>query len=305
MKTFIKQTLAFLIPLLAITLLLEVLLRQIPNDYAYKLTQFELQKDSIKTLLLGSSHTMYGLNPEYFSESTYNLGHVSQTMDVDYYLLKKYLKTLPQLKTVVLRLSYTTLHEQLRVGPESWRLKDYNLYYDINLSNKLKHKSEVLSVKLKNNLIRLQDYYLNHDEMITVEPLGWATFDREQVDKPLNDVGLMAAKKHTAKDNSLVEENIQFLENIVQLCKAEGVNVLLVTMPAHQSYRENLNDSQLELVLKAGKKMETSYDNCRYLNLLNAENFTNADFYDGDHLNSTGAKKLSLFIDRLISKSVN
>ncbi len=305
MKRFIKQTLAFLIPVLAIALLLEVLLRQIPNDFALKRSQIELHKDSIETLLLGSSHTMYGLNPEYFSESTYNLGHVSQTIDMDYELLKTYLKDLPKLKTVVLRLSYTTLHEQLRYGSESWRLKDYSLYYDLKVSSKLKHKSEVLSVKLKNNLTRLKDYYINHDDMIIAEPSGWASFDQEQVDKPLNEVGLIAAKKHTAKDNSLVEENIQFLENIVQLCKAEGVNVLLVTMPAHNSYSDNLNQSQLKLVLQAGKKMETSYDNCQYLNLLNAENFTNADFYDGDHLNSRGAMKLSLFIDRLISQSIN
>lgn len=305
MKRFIKQILAFLIPLLAITLLLEVLLRKIPNDYAYKKAQIELQNDSIRTLLLGSSHTMYGLNPEYFSELAYNLGHVSQTIDVDYYLLKKYLKTLPQLKTVVLRLSYTTLHEQLRDGPESWRLKDYNLYYDINISNKLKHKSEVLSVKLKNNLTRLQDYYVNDEDMITVEPSGWATFDEVQVGKPLYDVGLIAAKKHTANDNSLVDENITFLVNLIQMCKAEGVNVVLVTMPAHQSYRENLSELQLELMLQAGKKMETNYDNCQYLNLLDAQNFTDADFYDGDHLNSRGAKKLSRFIARFISKSLN
>lgn len=305
MKRFIKQILAFLIPLLAITLLLEVLLRKIPNDYAYKKAQIELQNDSIRTLLLGSSHTMYGLNPEYFSESTFNLGHVSQTIDLDYYLLKKYLKTLPQLKTVVLRLSYTTLHEQLCDGPESWRLKDYNLYYNLNISNKLKHKSEVLSVKLKNNLTRLQDYYLNDEDMITVDPSGWATFDKEQVEKPINEMGLIAAKRHMAKDNTLVDENSQFLENLIQLCKAEDVNVVLVTMPAHQSYRENLSESQLELVLQAGKKMGTNYDNCQYLNLLDAQNFTDADFYDGDHLNRRGAKKLSRFIDRLISKSVN
>ena len=61
-----------------------------------------------------------------------------------------------------MRLSYTTLHEQIKtVDQKAWRLKDYNLYYNLNISDdSLKYKSEILSVKLKNNLTRLKDYYI-------------------------------------------------------------------------------------------------------------------------------------------------
>ena len=305
MKTFIKQFLFFLIPLLIIAVTFELVLRQIPNDYEFKNAQLELEKESINTLILGSSHSMYGFDPKYFTEAAYNLGHVSQTIDLDYYLLKKYIKTLPKLETVVVRLSYTTLHEQIDGGPESWRLKDYNLYYNLDVSNKLKYDSEVLSVKLKNNISRFKDYYLYHDKMITVEKSGWAFFDEEHVDESIDVLGVFAAKKHTAKDNALVNENIEFLDKLVELCNEEGVKVLLVTLPAHKSYRENLSESQLETVVSAGDKMQKKYANCMYLNLLQDHNFIDEDFYDADHLNSTGSKKLSLFIDRLISKSLN
>ena len=300
MKKFLKQTLFFLVPILVLAVVMEVSLRRIPNDYKFKASQIELEKESIKTLILGSSHSMYGFNPEYFTQEAYNLGHVSQTMDLDYLILKKYIHTLPKLETVVLRLSYTTLHEQIGQGPESWRLKDYNLYYNLDVSNNLKYNSEILSVKLKNNISIFKDYYLDNEKMLTVKNNGWASFDRDHANNVIDILGLTAAKKHTAKDDALVKENIEFLDKIVKLAKDEGVKVILVTMPAHKSYRENLSKNQLELVISAGEKMNEKYDNCAYFNLLDDNNFTEADFYDADHLNTSGAKKISLLINSLI-----
>ncbi|MGJ8550868.1 hypothetical protein HSX10_14250 [Winogradskyella undariae] len=300
MKKFIKQFLAFLIPILILIVILEITLRHIPNDYRFKNSEIELQKDDVKTLILGSSHSMYGMNPEYFTQRAYNLGHVSETIDLDYLMLKKYIKILPELETVVLRLSYTTLYEQLGVGAEAWRLKDYNLYYDLNVSNKLKYKSEVLSVKLKNNLSQLKAYYLNDEKMITVKKSGWAFFENEHANGTIDDLGLYAAKKHTIASDALVNENILFLDKLVQLCDDKGVKVVIVTLPAYKSYRDNLNDSQLETIINTGKKMNNKYKNCTYYNFMDDEAFTAEDFYDADHLNKKGSKKFSSLIDRLI-----
>ena len=284
---------------------MEVTLREIPNNYEFKNTQITLKKESIKILILGSSHSLYGLNPEYFTEEAYNLGHVSQTIDLDYLLLKKYIEELPKLKTVVIRLSYTTLHEQLKESNEAWRQKDYNLYYNLNVSKTLKLNSEVLSIKLKNNIGRLKSYYLKHEESISVTNCGWAFFEKPHAMNSIEELGLSVAKKHTAKDNKLVKENIEFLEKTVNLCNEYSVNVILVTLPAHKSYRDNLSESQLEAVVYAGNKMKTKYSNCNYLNLMQTNSFKDADFYDADHLNADGAKKLSLLIDDVITKSHN
>lgn len=305
MKRFLKHTVLFLIPVLIIMIAMEVALRHIPNDYDLKNTQIALKKESIKTLILGSSHSLYGFNPEYFSEETYNLAHLSQTIDLDYLLLKKYINELPKLKTVVIRLSYTTLHEQLNESTESWRQKDYNLYYNLNVSNTLKLHSEVLSVKLKNNLKRLKSYYLEHEESISIINSGWAFFEDSHAMKSIEELGFTVAKKHTAKDNNLVLENIEFLEKIVKLCNEHSVNLILVTLPAHKSYRDNLETSQLEMLVSAGEKMKMKYSNCNYLNLLEVDNFTETDFYDADHLNTNGAKKLSILINDFIMQSHN
>ena len=301
MKKFSKQVCFFILPLLVLGALLEVSLRQIPNDYEFKNSQLDLQKESIKTLMIGSSHIMYGLNPKYFEDSAFNLGHVSQTIDLDYYLLEKYIKAVPKLETVIVRLSYTTLHEQIKTGPESWRLKDYNLYYNLNVSEALKHKSEGLSVKLKNNLTRLKKYYFDHEKMIFIEPSGWAYFQEEKSKDSIELLGPIIAKKHTAETDKLVEENLRFLDKIVKLCDDTDIKVLLMTLPAHKSYRDNLEQHQLELVVSAGDKMTKEYDHCTYLNLLNDDNFIEEDFYDADHLNRNGAKKLSIIVDSFLT----
>jgi hypothetical protein len=91
----------------------------------------------------------------------------------------------------------------------------------------------------------------------------------------------------------------------VKLCKENDVDVVLVTLPAHKSYVENLKASQLYQVISAGETMAKKYNNCTYLNLLEDQSYTEANFYDADHLNTKGAKKLSLFIGDIISKPLN
>ncbi|RCW92081.1 DUF1574 family protein [Winogradskyella arenosi] len=300
MKKFIKQVLAFVVPVLILIAMLEIALRHIPNDYRFKHSEITLQKDAIKTLILGSSHSMYGMNPEYFTKKTFNLGHISETIDLDYLMLKAYIDRLPELKTVVVRLSYTTLHEQLGEGAEAWRLKDYQLYHHLKVSNKLKYKSEVLSVKLKNNLSRLKAYYVNDEDMISVTKSGWGYFENEHANGALEDLGVYAAKKHTLRSSALVKANTLFLKQLVELCENKGVEVLLVTLPAHKSYRNHLNTTQLETIIKAGTKMEETYKNCRYYNFMADKTFGAADFYDADHLNASGAKKFSQLINSLI-----
>ncbi|NRD24576.1 DUF1574 family protein [Winogradskyella litoriviva] len=305
MKKFITYTVFFICPVIIIMVVMEFALRQIPNDYKLKSEQIELKKEAIETLILGSSHSMYGFNPEYFTNEAYNLSHVSQSIDLDYLLLQKYINELPKLKTIVIRLSYTTLHEQLGETSEAWRQKDYNLYYDLDISNTLKFNSEVLSIKLKNNIKRLRDYYLKNENPISVENSGWAFFNKTKLNKSLDELGVMVAKKHTAKNDKLVEENITYLEKIVKLCGKQNVKVIIVTLPAYKSYRAHLNKSQLEKVISTGVKMYNNYSNCSYLNLIQDENFNENDFYDADHLNTNGAKKLSLFLDDFIIQSYN
>ncbi|MFB9054893.1 hypothetical protein ACFFVB_17550 [Formosa undariae] len=300
MKKFLNLFLLFCLPVLVVGCVMEFALRQIPNAYQVKSDYLETHRGRIKTLLLGSSHILYGVNPEYLTEEALNYGHVSQTIDIDYDILHRYISDLEALETVVLRLSYTTLFEQLKEGDEKWRIKDYTLYTDISLDSKIKDHFEILSVKLKYNLERIYKYYILNEAVEHVNKWGWASQEREQTPENIEAVSMRVAKKHTAPSDVFYSENYKILENIIKECTEKGIKVVLVTMPAYKDYIQHLDALQLEKTINAGMRMDLEYSNCTYLNYLNDNRFGRSDFLDADHLNTQGAEKFSKIIDGIL-----
>lgn len=300
MKKFNHIVLIFIIPILIFGVSIEILLRQIPNDYKTKAHFLNTNASKVETLILGSSHTMYGVNPKYIDNSAYNLSHVSQTIDIDFELLKHYKSKMPRLRNLVLRLSYTTLFEKLIESPENWRLKDYTIYYQLPVENKAIHHSELLSLKLKTNLERVYNYYVLGISEQKCDYLGWGEDANSKFSKDLEKSGLFTAKKHTIDDKIFYKENIKTLNDIIKFCKTNNIHVTLVTLPAYRSYIISLEEKQLNATLSAGKLMDSLYDNCQYYDYLDHSEFVETDFFDADHLNEKGAKKVSLQLKTLL-----
>ena len=259
---------------------MELLLRNIPNGYALKSDYLKSNKKSIKTLLVGSSHILYGINPKFLTEKALNYGNVSQTIDVDYKIINHHINTLEALQTIVIRMSYATLFEQLENGDESWRIKDYEIYTDINFNSKLKYHSE-------------------NSEFVSNQ--GWGTHTAREKTQNIDAVGKLIAEKHTINDEVIYTENYKLLEAIVDLCQKNEVKVVLVMMPAHKSYVQHLNQNQLEKTISAAKFIDSKYSNCRFFNFLTDNQFKQSDFLDADHLNREGAEKFTILMDRLLT----
>jgi len=130
MKKFWLHILKIIVPIFIFFLVLEIAIRKIPNDYQLKKSYLDKNASKINTLILGSSHTFYGVNPKYFSKQTFNAAYVSQTLDLDEELLDVYKNKLTNLKTIIIPISYFSLFETLETDVEKWRLKNYILYYD-------------------------------------------------------------------------------------------------------------------------------------------------------------------------------
>jgi len=296
MRKFVKVVSLFLVPIVVMAMVMEVLLRQIPNAYKTKSAYYEKKHKTIETLILGSSHLEYGVNPDFMFNEALNFANVSQTIDIDCQLLKSLAPQMPNLKYLIVRLSYTTLYEQLKKGDESWRIKDYNLYTPKRLDVKVKHQFEVFSIKLKTNIKRLLDYYVYGKTKIKTSPAGWSVNTNIQPAADLNKKGKAAALKHTVSNKALFNENVAYLDEVVKYCKAQNILVLLVTTPTYKSYYLNVNPKQLQATTQTGKQMMLKYDNCKYYNLIDSPRFLESDFFDGDHLNRNGAKKLTEFL---------
>lgn len=292
----------FSAPILVVLVAMEIFLQSIPNNYKIKSDYLENHSEAIETLILGNSHTYYGLNPEWMDGHTFNMSNVSQSLDIDLAILQYYLPKMKQLNTVVMRLSYDSMFEILSETDEHWRYKDYNLNSKIPLKYTPKHHSEILSISFKENLKRLFSYYIKNESSVTCNAYGWGTDAHSANAKDLNRTGVLVAKKHTATSTHLFENNLQTLNNIAAICKTYNVNLYLVTTPAFESYVSNLDYRQLDATINAGLQVSKRYDNVFYYNFLEIWRFDTEYFFDADHLNERGAQLFSKMINNIIHK---
>lgn len=302
MKGFLKQILIFLVPVVFLLVVMEIMLQSIPNNYKVKSNYLEVNRKGIETLILGNSHTYYGLNPEWMHGQSFNMSNVSQSLDIDLAILDYYLPKMDNLNTVVMRLSYDSMFETLSKTDEHWRYKDYRLYTNIPLTYQWKHHSELLSVSFKENLKRLYKYYFKNESAVSCNAYGWGTDANSKSAKDLIKTGISVAKKHTATSNDGVEFNLQTLKQIAALCATKNIALYVITPPAFETYYKNLNSNQLETTINAGIQLDSQFQNVHYYNLLENWRFDTDHFFDADHLNERGAELFSKMISDIIPK---
>jgi hypothetical protein len=301
MRKFNSKILLFLSPILLISILMEFSLRSIPNDYSYKKEYLDTYSNEIETLILGSSHSYRGINPIYFTNNCFNASYVSQSLNYDYEILRKYDNNFSNLKTVVLSISYFSLFTKMEQGLEAWRVKNYVIYYGINISNSITDFTEIMSNRFGANLQRLVSYYLYSEGNMHCSKFGWGIPNKFENTRNLEGTGKTAAQRHTVKDYKYLKENILTLNSIIEFCKKHNVKLILYTPPAYITYRQNLNKEQLRITLNLTYEIANSNENCSYLNLLEDTSFISTDFLDADHLNEDGAKKLSNLLNAYIN----
>jgi|AntAceMinimDraft_9_1070365.scaffolds.fasta_scaffold05802_3 hypothetical protein len=308
MKLFLTKTIYISLPILVVAIFMEILLRNTPNDYSYKKEYLDKHSAQVETLILGSSHSFYGFNPDSFCGKVFNASHISQSLNYDFKILKKYEDKFINLETIVLPISYFTLFSKLESGSESWRVKNYIIYYGLKSSRSLTDYSEILSNLSSINIRRVISYYVLGNSAISCTNLGWGTSYNSKKARNLVDTGETAAIRHT-RDNinsynnqKLFNENILILKLMIEWCRENNVKILLLTPPAFETYRKGLNIEQLNITIETTSKIASKYDNCIYLNLLSDTSFYAKDFYDADHLSEIGAEKLSELINSKINE---
>lgn len=305
MRGLTIKVLLFLSPVLIIILVLELALRSMPNDYKVKGKYLEEFAGEIEVLILGSSHAYYGIDPEYFSSSCFNASFYSQTLRYDLEILKHYQSEFKSLKAIVLPVSYFSLYSQLETGNAPYLVKKYNLYMGMDVSSALKDHMELLGIRLQKNIKKLSDYYLKGEDPITCTDLGWGTTHHSRDRLVLEKAGASASLRHTR----LIEEagpeqkteNLAYLRELIGICKDGNINLLLFIPPAHKAYSGPLKKEYLDNNREIISQMLSEFENGIYLDLLNDPDFIEEDYYDADHMNEIGARKLSEKLDAYLS----
>lgn len=299
MKKALARFAIFLLPIIVAAFVLEVVLRQLPHDFKFKKAQMEQKYDEIETLIMGGSHTYYGVDPEQFDSETFNLAYVSQSLFFDYLLLEKYIDSLPQLKDVVLMIAHASLTYMFSEGEEDWRKFNYYRYYDITPPyDQWYHKYylEILNLPVQRSIKKIYQYHLMNKSLVSATTSGWCDEYHMENSLDLERTGKEEADKHDSPSLDF-SWNLEILKNIINICAERGIRVHAINFPTYVSYRENLNPVKYNMIIDTCSWMAREFENVYHFKIDGDPRFTAEDFYDGDHLNDAGALKCSQLVN--------
>lgn len=292
MSEFLKRLLIFTLPVAVVIGFLEARLYQVPTMYSKKREGLEREAPMLRGLILGTSHAVHNYEPEAIPLRTFNLSHVSQSLQIDSRLLALALPRLPKLCFVVINLSYFSFEYRLDGNDDDTRnrfyLKHYGFFGDSSrwrlVNPRYWFHFSVLGPDAAREIIRM-GFRRELGEGIT--SLGGLRSEKlTRTPYPISEaVGTSRAAYHTASARAeLAGEATSALREMLEALKRRGVSVLLVRGPAHRYYWQALDPA-----LEASFQERARAAGAPFADYLKDERFVDTHFFDVDHLSSAGA----------------
>lgn len=305
MKRFLKSFALFMIPIIAFAVIVESILRFSPNDYNYKSNYMSEHASEIECLILGNSHSAWGIAPNYFPFKTFNLAFAGQPLIFDELLLEKYINKMTSLKYVILSTSYCVPYYDFEHDENDVSTRIYPIYFDIYPDyDEWKYHFEITASHPRIILSRLANM-LSSTELRCLEYGNYT----EQCLSDTIQLSNLAALKHNdfyrrVCDSLPViyEKNVGALKKMVNLCEEKAIHLFLVIPPHTVSYLNNLNPQMKNETLSLLQDISQSSNVC-VLNYSNDIRFLdNRNFSDEDHLCQQGSEKFSKILNDTIQK---
>lgn len=265
----------------------ELTARSLPNSYSQKNDWLMRHGSKVKTLVLGSSHTYYGIRPDAFGDSTFNLANISQTPEYDLALLEHFLPQMPNARRVIAPISYFTYRDPKLEEGDEWMLgvrykihQHLPLHSDFSIYNLEITDFDAYKGKLKNMVA--------HSPANRCDSLGFGLgFDLQSRDPLWKEKGKGRAEKHTLTTPGRFREARDTQDRLIRLAKEHGIEVIFITTPAWGTYIEALDSLQLAEMYEGIEEMKRKHG-IAYYDYLRDKRFTEEDFYDPDHLSDIG-----------------
>ena len=90
-----------------------------------------------------------------------------------------------------------------------------------------------------------------------------------------------------------MEEKMNILNSFSEFCNQRNIKLILVSTPVYHTYRENIDKEQFNTTHEIINSFIDNHSNCYYFDWFDDVDFSADDFYDADHLNESGAEKLT------------
>ena len=307
-RRFLKQSLVFFIPVVLLYIIIELLVLQIPFNYDATSSFFNSEKEQIEIMALGPSQTNSAINPKYFEITTISLASTSQHHNLDFKILKQTKDRLPNLKYLVLELSYSHL-ELPHNSKDFWKNSVYLKYYNINAFERNTYFKDKLIFLARPDIYskHLVNHYIKKKPGPTLNNFGF----NENVSEGLfynleyND-SLITSKKfriNTEPNLTLFKYNTEFLFEMLDYTKKHNLNVVISTIPLYKTYLKARNPKILKRRDSILGVISEKYSNVRiFYKESDTIRFTTSDYVNQNHLNPRGAEKFSIELNEFIQK---
>lgn len=287
MKRFLIKLLIIILFSLIIAIVIEFVVRSVPNPYKYKISLIEKQKKDVQLLILGSSTAYNGINPSFFDKKALNMALGGQGIMIDAFLVNRYLNQMPNLEAIILPIDYGILFSSEVFGfPDG--LMSYRVYY-----------------KYEPNCFSFDNYEFFHRESVRMKLERKLRGDIPQFADSLgfrgeNWIGDLEAEVYVGtpvKDysNNLIDKNIKAFRQIAELSEKANVKLVIVSIPFHKSFRDLASPTQWSFIHSVIDSVINQYHNSLYLNYYSTD-FPDSCYLNSAHLNVNGAKLFSTML---------
>lgn len=266
------------------------------------------EPDTIDVLLLGNSDIRRGISPiEMWKEygiTSYNRGTSNQTMGLSYYILKESIEY-QKINTVVLDMDALFVTKNVPEGQSRKLLDNMKLNKskleilldkDLKVKNKLTYIFPIFRFHSRWKELKPDDFKIlkKYDKSTSYKGFPITTEVKPYIDekKYMEDKGVVA---------DIPEKNAYYFAKIVNFCKENNIQLLLIEIPSASSWSLARSKATQELAQKY--QLEFVDMNCT----LKEINFNwETDTTDkGNHLNLSGAEKISHYIGNILKERYN
>lgn len=303
MRRLFFKAFLLLLPFAVILAIIEVRLRQIPNSYAAAKSELDRKQAEVEILVTGASHALNGVAPEALGRPAFNIANGSQSLHYDTELVMKYADSMPKLKLVVFAISYHSLEYKLSNSIERWRSGFYKQVYGVPGEDgdggfQLTDYSYIALYTPKEAFKRALGSFAGGN---AVNASNETAISREEMEVS-DDFGRRRVQLHETQMRPIdIAANLSALERACARLEQKNVAVVFITIPAHRTYYQRINQDNYQRMQETIKKTAGKC-HAPYLNHLYDQRFDGADFLNSDHLNEKGALKFTKILDEDVVK---
>ena len=242
-------------------------------------------------LVLGSSHTFYGIDSKLLNGNVFNFASTSQSLMEDFSILK-HIKN--PIERVVIPISYFSNWHYLYktpIGGEKLRTIDYQSIYDIDYPSFLNGEdignfiSELSKSILKPNTERF-------------DKMGNLNGQCDSSGNEIKDAKEAFGRHNMGKDFNHLNP---YLDSINMFCTKNKIELYLIVMPCSNKYRSYTRAGGFDRYLQ---RISVKYnnENCRILDFRDQFELSDEQimFRDADHLSFCGRSVFSKFLNKQI-----